>query len=142
MKLTLVAKDNISMIWSNMEDAFAEAIETHGQELSLSVMKDELSRGEAQLWLCAVEMQIFGWAITSIVNYGEVRRLRFLLLGGFDMELWLQNIDAIEQWALKYHGITEAEAWVRPGLRKKLMPFGYEKAYEIVTKKIEKRVTE
>lgn len=139
MNLTLVAKENVHLVWMGMKEAIEENIEQYGRELCMGDIKDCLERGEMQLWLCAINTEIFGWAITSIVNYTEIKRLRFLLLGGNNMSLWLKHIDGIEQWAAKM-GIRETEAWVRPGLRKKLEPLGYEKAYEMVTKSIEKRV--
>lgn len=139
MNLTLVAKENMHLVWMGMREAIEENIEQYGRELSLADIKECLEKGEMQLWLCAINTEVFGWAITSIVNYTEIKRLRFLLLGGNNMSLWLKHIDGIEQWAAKM-GIRETEAWVRPGLRKKLEPLGYEKAYEMVTKSIEKRV--
>lgn len=139
MNLTLVAKENMHLVWMGMRETIEENIEQYGRELSLTDIKDCLEKGEMQLWLCAINTEVFGWAITSIVNYTEIKRLRFLLLGGNNMSLWLKHIDGIEQWAAKM-GIRETEAWVRPGLRKKLEPLGYEKAYEMVTKSIEKRV--
>lgn len=139
MNLTLVAKENIHLVWRGMEDAIAAAIEGYGRELTLLDIRSDLIKGEMQLWLCAINTEIFGWAITAVVNYPEVKRLRFLLLGGNNMNLWMKHLDAVEQWAAGM-GIEEVEAWVRPGLRKRLEPFGYEKAYEVVTKSIEKRV--
>jgi len=139
MNITLVATENMHIAWAGMEEAVTEAIEGYGRELTVESIRDSLFKGELQLWVCAIEMHIFGWAITAVVNYAELKRLRFLLLGGNNMALWLKHIDAVEQWAAKM-GILEVEAWVRPGLRKKLKPFGYAKAYEMVTKSIEKRV--
>lgn len=139
MIVTLVAKENIPLAWNWLEEALTEVIEERGQELTAPHIKEDLLTGEMQLWICAVSEQILGWAITSIVTYPNVKRLRFLVLGGLRMELWLKQIDCVEQWAAKM-GIKEAEAWVRPGLRKKLEPYGYDKAYEVVTKSIEKRI--
>jgi len=139
MIVTLVATENMHLAWPGMEDAVAEAIEGHGRELTVNSVRDLLFKGELQLWVCAIEMQIFGWAITAVVHYAEMKRLRFLLLGGNNINLWLKHIDAVEQWAAKMD-IAEVEAWVRPGLRKKMESFGYAKAYEMVTKCIEKRV--
>lgn len=139
MNVILVAKENIPLAWSWLEDAMAEVIEERGEELTTQYIKEELLIGELQLWICCISEQILGWAITSVVTYPNVKRLRFLLLGGFGMDMWLKQIDVVEQWAAKM-GIKEAEAWVRPGLRKKLEPYGYGKAYEVVTKSIEKRV--
>jgi len=57
-------------------------------------------------------------------------------MGGEQLDKWLGHIDIVERWAISL-GCTEAEAWVRPGLRKKLDKFKYAKAYEVVLKKLE-----
>lgn len=138
MRLTLIAKENIPKIWPAFQDWIVPVIEKHGNELSPATIYQELCNATNQLWIYGGE-RIHGWAITSISTYHTVKRLRFILMGGMDMKSWLRQIEDIEQWALKF-GATEAEAWVRPGLRKQLGAFGYAAKYEVVTKQLEKRV--
>jgi hypothetical protein len=139
MTLSLVPKEAIPVIWPAMEPMIAEVIDTRGQELAIVDVFQNLVAERNQLWLYGQRAKLQAWAITSISTYAAVKRLRLILLGGENIDEWLQHVDAIEQWALAF-GCTEAEAWVRPGLRKKLERFGYEKAYEVVVKKISQRM--
>ena len=126
----------IPLIWGRLLPDILSKIEVLARgELSTGELYKGLCSGANQLWLYHHLEQLQAWCITSIVDYDVVKRLRFLLLGGRNLEQWIQHIDTIERWAAA-RGCAEVEAWVRPGLRKKLDRFGYAKAYEVVLKKL------
>ena len=133
----LIASENIPTIWGGMAGKLLAGLQlaAHG-ELTLAGIHAALCEGSNQLWIYHNEMDVQAWMVTSIADYGSLKRLRLLLMGGEQLDKWLGHIDIVERWAISL-GCTEAEAWVRPGLRKKLDKFKYAKAYEVVLKKLE-----
>ena len=108
----------------------------HG-EMTLISVKRLLHAGTFQLWLAMDEGQIKGWGITEVVQYPELRRIRFVFLGGIDFDEWSRELTpTIEEWA-KSFGATEIEAWTRPGFYKKLSKQGFKKAYDVLLRTIE-----
>lgn len=132
----LVAKENVPLVVDNIATNIASVLESYTMgEFSARSLVENLVAGHAQLWLHVEGRNVAAWAVTEIAVYKDLKRLRFMLMGGKDMNDWLDDIDYITAWS-KQFGCSEVELWVRPGLRKKLEKFGFRKTYEVVTKRI------
>lgn len=136
----LVAAPNLPLVLPALADDLKRVVEEHvHDELTAETVQQSLMEERSQLWLCLEDEKVLAWAVTIVVSYPSTRRLRFALLSGEDMDAWLDRLDYLEEWSKQY-GCEGIEAWVRPGLRKKLEKQGFRKTYEVVTKKFDERV--
>jgi hypothetical protein len=64
-----------------------------------SVMEG-IFKGNSQLWLARdSEEEVVGIVVTYQVTYPTTKRLLIHLLGGTEIEKWVQTIASIEEWA-------------------------------------------
>lgn len=135
-QITLIAQENIPIVFPRVQARLAKALEYGFGEIDLDELSRMLEQGAAQLWVGATpkpELKMIG--VTRILAYPCVKRLSFDLLEGEDLNGFMHYLDVLENWARQF-GATETEARVRPGLRKKLTAIGFIKAYEVVLRPI------
>jgi len=135
MEPMLVAKENVPMVLELVGSEIEEIMDTFvfGGDSYLQVVQD-LYGAARQLWILPSEENIVqGWLITQIYVMPNEKRLIFDMFGGKDFEVLIEKLPIIEDWARQL-GATEALAIARPGLRRKLKPYGFRHISDIVVK--------
>lgn len=74
--------------------------------------------------------------ITQIVEYIRIKRLRLVLIGGHEIENWLEIVSECMDKFAKENGCTGIELWGRKGWIKRLKPLGYEEYETVVIKEL------
>jgi hypothetical protein len=71
---------------------------------------------------------------TMVVNYFREKRLRLVMIGGHEMDNWLEiTAESMDRFA-RENGCSGIELWGRRGWVKKLERFGYEEYETVVIK--------
>lgn len=111
----LIAQENIPLIWPIIEPRlFAAMKKMEFVEFDTPYVYNLLQMGQAQLWVGGNGEMI---AITRIGNYPNVKRLIIDFIEGHNAFDYKEHMEFIEHWAIE-QGATQAEAEMRPGLRK------------------------
>lgn len=134
--ITLIAGENIPRVFPHIVPRLERALAEGSGEWTVESVAAMLMAGTAQLWIGATkspELKMIG--ITRILPYPNVKRLSFDLLEGEDLAGFMHHLEYLENWAAQF-GVTEVEARVRPGLRKKLEAIGFRKQYEVILRPI------
>lgn len=137
MKLSLIWRENIikimPIIGGRIEKELAE--HSHG-ETSAQEYYRMLKEGQAQLWLLASTGGTIDLiAITRIIVYPSKKRLSVDLVIGKNLEEALPYLQEAEEWAAGL-GCSETEGLVRPGMARKMLNHGFQRAYEVILRPI------
>jgi len=74
--------------------------------------------------------------ITQIVEYIRMKRLRLVLIGGHEIEEWLDMVSECMDKFAKENNCSGIELWGRKGWIKRLKPLGYEEYETVVIKEL------
>jgi hypothetical protein len=120
-------------LWPEVKYSVLEALKLDGGRLSLDDIKDALEAQQMQLWglhdgiLRAV-------VITEVINYPQMRCIRFVTASGRDLEMWLDVlIDTVSQWGAE-QGAHAMEFVGRKGWEKVLSKRGFGSTQIMMTK--------
>lgn len=104
MRSTLVAPDNIELVWPAIEGYIHSAFTKHEGDDSEESVIALLSRNEAQLWVAHNGAGIKGAAITRIATVSNGRKICFCMAcGGVDFQEWEHTLGDIERFARVNH---------------------------------------
>ncbi len=129
----------IALVWGEVSGKIVEALHHSWAELSLQDVYNRLQNGTMQLW--GVQQnggpEFVGVAVTEVVDYAQVARLRIVTLGGSHMAEWQEQLCRRLTDYAAYLNLQGLEAVGRPGLLKNLQVLGFQPAYVIYIKNTE-----
>lgn len=131
----LIAKENVPCILQIVGHEIEELIQVFsaGSATYTNVVQC-LYTETRQLWILASDdFQIHGWLVSYMEPRTMGKRLVLDLFGGKDIQVLLDTLYHIEDWA-KALGATEVMAFARPGIRKKLKQDGFHHVCDLIVK--------
>lgn len=125
----------IDKAWAECKPMLEDALRYANDEFSIDDVYEWISRGEMQLWAIVTE-GIIAAATTEIVTYPRKKILRVTLLGGKDMNIWLDTlIKSLEEYG-SIVGADSMEAVGRKGWIRVLGGMGWKEQSVIMDKEI------
>lgn len=134
-----VPPDYLDGLWPVVSLRIEVALRHAQGELNVADVLELAKKGEAQVWTINGKdsKQLYGVAVTQVVNYPQMRAVRIVTLGGHSLDKWARNLnDAIEDFA-REHGARRLEAFGRKGLVKMLEELAFRPAYVALVKEVE-----
>lgn len=113
-----------------------KALEHNHGEVTLGDIYGLTEAGKMQLWVAHDGQNIFGAAVTEIIDYSQISIVRISLLAGDDFDSWIRSAYATFCEFAKEHQCTRLEAVGRRGWVKRLASLGFEEAYTTVIKEV------
>jgi hypothetical protein len=133
----LVPPSQVPNVWEKILPHI-ERMAPHSEgELEPDDFFEALTEGDMQLWVAIKDHDVIASMISQIVTYPRKRILRIISIGGDDMELWIDQLPMVEDWALTM-GCTSLECWGRKGWLKILKD--WKCSYHIITKDLTARM--
>lgn len=132
-----VPHSSVGDIWFEVKPMLEKGIAHGDGELHIDDLLKFLLERTMQLWVLYNESegQISMAGVTEIVNYPRTKVCRAVVLGGDGVDMWIQHISGIEEWA-KSMNCDKVEAYGRRGLAKKMEQIGYQNKYVVIRKDI------
>lgn len=129
MRITSVTKEYIDTIWPTVAQLLLPAEKYNNGRYGIGDIYKGIMANKYQLWLAYEPLhkdaEIYAAVVTQVVNYPTGKRIcNILFVGGFQMKLWLKDMnDIIEEWAKKC-GCSAIEGTGRKGWIKALQKYG------------------
>lgn len=134
MDLHRVSISTLPTAWPVVAPLLAPCVEMLSGEYVLEDVYAFVYKGLWQMW-AVVEPpdKVFAVVVTEVVKYPRKQILRVVLLGGAEVEKWIDLFKYIEDWAISV-GCKGAEAWCRPGMSKQLRTLDFISKCTVCTK--------
>lgn len=108
---------------------------SHG-EFTIDDVLERLVGAKMQLWMVLDDDAYVGVVITEIVNYPQVRAVRFLALAGKRLDDWMEQAEKHIVGLAREWGCRVSEGYGRIGWLRKTKPLGYTFGHVMVRKEI------
>lgn len=134
----IAGKNYIPAVWTKIHGRVKDLLDEFSNgESEVEDVYWALMHDQKQLWLVLNQTneELLGWVITHVDVYPRKKRLVIDYVGGIGLDDWIHYLGYVEQFAAEL-GCTELEAWVRPGLVRKLERQGFRKCYEVMLRPI------
>lgn len=131
---TLVKVDDVDLVWPVVKPMLQRAIEYNQGDFDTNYVLSRLMDSTMQLFVGYDTKDIIYAAVTEILPYQKLRALRIVLMGGKDIDSWVDT-KIFERFALS-QACERIEIVGRKGWIKKLKSRGYKQTHYIVTKEV------
>jgi len=120
----------VDKIWILVKDHIQDALNRSGGYADHEHIKDQIKKNLMQLWVAWSEedQKLYAVGVTELKEYPKYKTMNFRILTGERMDLWVQYLEPMEQWA-KQQGVDKMEFYARPGWEKFLKTKGYVKSH-------------
>jgi hypothetical protein len=125
---------DIDLVWHVVQPMLQPAIDLNEGDFDADHVYENLHKETMQLFLGYNTEDIIYAAITEICPYQHNRALRIVLMGGTNINSWVDT-DIFENFG-KLQGCNRIEIVGRKGWIKKLQSRGYKQTHFIVTKEL------
>lgn len=125
-EVQVVYPQHIDAVWHQLGPLIERALE-HGQgdETDESIVRQQLKKGDSQLWVVTNEGQIEAATVVSVMDSPKTRKLSIEILAGEKMSAWVELLEDVMLRFKKELGASCIEASCRPGLAKQLRERGW-----------------
>lgn len=133
----ILGTNYIPAVWHAVSQELQSVLDGHSNgEAQVEDVYWQLMNSRSHLWIVVnSESVLIGWVITHIDVYPRKKRLVLDYIYGVGLDDWISYLGFVEMFAAE-QGCTEMEAWVRPGLVKKLEKQGFRKCYDVCLRPI------
>ena len=120
----------VDKVWILVKDYIQDALNRSGGYADHEHIKDQIKKNLMQLWVAWSEedQKLYAVGVTELKEYPKYKTMNFRILTGERMDLWVQYLEPMEQWA-KQQGVDKMEFYARPGWEKFLKTKGYVKSH-------------
>ena len=120
----------VDKVWILVKDYIQDALNRSGGYADHEHIKDQIKKNLMQLWVAWSEedQKLYAVGVTELKEYPKYKTMNFGILTGERMDLWVQYLEPMEQWA-KQQGVDKMEFYARPGWEKFLKTKGYVKSH-------------
>jgi hypothetical protein len=132
MAMRGVQPEEIPVAWPGVVNHITQALK-YSYELELEEVRRKLLTGEMQLWLVTDEGRLKATLVTEITP----PIFNLLLVGGEDVDEWIDHLVEVCEWFGAQHGCKYLEVVGREGWRKIGRRLGFEHLYTIYRKEID-----
>ena len=147
VKPWLIATNAIDGTWPAAKHFVEQALAESSGRINADDVLEQLQSGGMQLWMLVAaegEPEIVAVLVTEIISYPRKTVLDLSLMAGDRMDLWLEALPLLEQWAFEQGAdqvqIHGRSGWARvAGLRRKSFENvqGYEPSSVVLLKELE-----
>lgn len=113
----LLERAAVAGAWPAVKHMVEAALAQSAGRLDADDVLELLTSGGMQLWAMVTadgEPEVVAVLVTEIIDYPRKRVLDLALMGGERMELWLDALPVLEQWAAQ-HGVNQVQIHGRRG---------------------------
>lgn len=100
MNFAGIPSAEVDFYWHEALPLLTPAIERNGNHTAESILIG-LKRADLQLWCAFEDGKMIMAGVTEIADYPKTRQCLLFLCGGERMDLWLEALPYVEQWALE-----------------------------------------
>ena len=125
MEITLVPIDGVDAVWKRIEDyAQGAADYTYGR-FTKNDIRSGLKKKPQQLWVAHEGEEVFGFVVTQMADYPQLKALVMHFTGGEKLEEWKEPmLEKLQQFS-KMHGCDIIESFGRMGWGKVFKQDGF-----------------
>ena len=131
---TLVGVNDVDLVWPVVKPMLQRAIDFNDGDFDSNFVLSRLLNSTMQLFVGYNPKEIVYAAVTEILPYQKRKALRIVLMGGKDIDSWVDT-KIFERFA-RSQECDRIEIVGRKGWIKKLETRGYKQTHYIVTKEI------
>ena len=131
---TLVSVNDVELVWPVAQPLLQKAINYNDGDFDSDHVFFRLQQQTMQLFIGYNPKDVIYAAVTEIIPYQKRKSLRIVLMGGKDIDSWVDT-KIFERFA-KVQGCDRIEIVGRKGWIKKLKTRGYQQKHFIVTKEL------
>ena len=129
MQITLVPVEGIDVVWKRIEDYVQGTAEyTHGRYTKGDIRTGLMTKPQ-HLWLAHEGEEVFGFVVTEIANYPQLKALVMHFTGGRELDSWKPQMLEMLQSFSKLHGCDVIESFGRAGWAKVFKKDGFKSMY-------------
>jgi len=137
MTITPLPNKQIDYIWNKVKGYFEICADTTNGRYTANDLRTMIKTRDKQLWISHEDEEIYGFAITSLLDYPQMRVLMMNFTGGREFHKWHKPImDTFREFA-KNNGCEELEAHGRAGWTKVFKDEGYSKMNDVFRMPVE-----
>ncbi len=127
-------------LWQKAIPFIEKALYHSNAELTTQDVLSKILNDTMQLWIIkpSEREEVLGVAVTEVLDYPQISRLRVVLLGGTNMPEWQEELCEKLMAYAKYLGLSGIEAYGRPGLFTNLKKLGFRPVYVAFLRDVEK----
>lgn len=130
-KVECVLPEDVRDVWPQVGLMLSDALARSGTNYTLGEVRQELETQQCMLWVMVDDRDDI---IAALVAYVSERRntLVVWLTAGLHFEEWIKEVESLLQRYVNEYGLKAVEAWVRPGLSRKLGKRGWKLSQVLV----------
>jgi hypothetical protein len=137
--LSGIYANEVGYVESDVRPLIQKALDHARGEWTVDLILENVKTGDMQLWIGHEDDELYYVCITRIENYPSgYKTCLVLALAGFNIDDWLQNINELEKWC-EHHGVEAIRLQGRKGWERKLKNYGFDHAYTVLERKVERR---
>jgi hypothetical protein len=124
MKVTGVAPAELEAVWPQVALMLSDALAHSGESHTLNDVRQSLEREESMLWLVTDAVDS---TIAALVSYANEERnaLTVWLMSGSALDEWVDDVQPLLVRYARERGLPYADAYMRPGLARRLKAHGW-----------------
>lgn len=131
MNVVGVRPDELAEAWPRVALMLSDALARSGDAHTLTDVRQSLEREESMLWL----VMDADTAVAGLVSYVSDERsaLTVWLLSGRSLDAWVGDVQPMLVRYAREHGLRYVDAYMRPGLAKRLQAHGW-KTVQVISR--------
>lgn len=130
-------KGDLPANWDSICPFLEASVRASFNMISIDTLQEMLFEGQAVCIGTAQAGEPVFVTVTHPVQYSGFRTARVIAAAGSQLKQSMKFFHVLETWAMSL-GITEIEAWCRPGMTRVLSRYGFKHRVSIITRKIER----
>ena len=136
LKLSGVKRLEIPMLWDNLEVIIDNATGLCSGRMDARDILFDAIEGKMQIWTVGDNPEALdGVIVTQVVDYPSAKALRYILVSGNNVDVWIDAESIINEWA-RGQGCILAEGSGRMGWHTKLKTKGWKSVMRLYEKDI------
>lgn len=139
VKITDVNVEDIDVLWGMVEPLIEKGLEHTLGGWNVDDIYRALHDRNVRLWITYTDDgKILAAAICEIRKFPQRTVAYILIAAGKDIELWEAHYESIGEWAME-NGADVLVAYTRPGIAKRLKPYGFKSKQVVIVKELTRR---
>ena len=135
--VSAIKKELIQLVWPVVEGFLQQAVDHSNGEMCIEDVFKRLIKGNMLLVTISVESDIVAAIAIEQRNFGSGKRvLNLTLLGGSEMEHWMDEFSDIADKLAKDYKCDEIYIVGRKGWVRALRSYGFETVHTVVSRKV------
>lgn len=138
MDVSLIPVEYIEQVWPSIEKYVKGAADYTYNRFTPEDIKSGLYNNPQQLWIAFQDTKIYGFVVTEVYQYPQMKVLTMHFTGGEKLPLWKKPMLQILQQFGKDNGCKLIESYGRPGWEKVFKDDGFKQRFVFYELPVEK----